>query len=196
MSDAFFSEVTLLSKLDHPHVVRYFAAWKEEEWTQVRECDHLFDPDRTFYSDDSEDEMPLGSPCYSITVYMQMALYEHDNLMNRIENESRQVDPGCNLSVLKQILEGLILSLTLILTLSLTLTLLGKVCDMCTTRVSSTGTSNRPTSSSTRMVPHFPNPNFSYSDPNSVPHRRNDQNRRLRSLSGRYDALCLWSQPQ
>ena len=38
---------------------------------------------------------------------MQMALYEDDNLMARIENEGRIVDPGCNLSVLVQILQGL-----------------------------------------------------------------------------------------
>jgi len=123
-SEAYFSEVALLSKLDHPHVVRYFAAWKEEEWSVVKPLeeseDVFFNGNDTDYgpglssqgSDSSqtqeqEEPMPVGSPCYSITVYMQMALYEDDNLAIRIENESRLVDPGCNLSVLKQILEGL-----------------------------------------------------------------------------------------
>lgn len=107
-SDAYFSEVALLSKLDHPHVVRYFAAWKEEEWGTVKppeQSEDVFNHD--FDTEDSEDDMPVGSPCFSITVYMQMALYEDDNLAIRIENEARVVDVGCNLSVLKQILEGL-----------------------------------------------------------------------------------------
>jgi len=105
-SDAFLSEVALLSKMDHPNIVRYFAAWLEEEWSTVQETEsdvEMFD-----YSEDSEDgQMRVGTPCYCITVYIQMALYDDDSLMARIENEERVVDPGCNISVLVQILQGL-----------------------------------------------------------------------------------------
>jgi serine/threonine protein kinase len=107
-SDAFLSEVALLSKMDHPHVVRYYAAWLEEEWTTVKDemCDGIFNS--CMGSENSDEEvMPVGTPCYCITVYMQMALYEDDSLMARIENQARIVEPGCNLTVLVQILQGL-----------------------------------------------------------------------------------------
>ena len=62
-------QVAILSKMDHPHVVRYYAAWIEEEWSTVKreeDSDGLF---ASFAgSEDSEEEMPVGSPCYCITV--------------------------------------------------------------------------------------------------------------------------------
>jgi len=63
-SDAFFSEVALLSKLDHPHVVRYFAAWREEEWSTVKKPEEHEDLLSFGLSDDSEEEMPVGSHHY------------------------------------------------------------------------------------------------------------------------------------
>lgn len=107
-SEDFLNEVALLSKMDHPHVVRYYAAWIEEGWGTVKNEEASDGMLNSFAgSEDSEEEMPEGSPCYCITVYMQMALYEDDNLMARIENSSRMVDPGCNITVLVQILQGL-----------------------------------------------------------------------------------------
>ena len=47
-------------------------------------------------TDDSEDDMPVGSPCYAITVYMQMALYE----VTKILPHSRVTDPYTDIVLL------------------------------------------------------------------------------------------------